>query len=110
MFYPIGRTGFHVSAVMVRDEHHIRAELYMQGDKAKGALSLLKQQKAAIEEELGSSLRWDEMGREARVAAQLDGADPEDRNDWPRQHEWLAKRLNDIHRTFAGRVRALRLD
>jgi hypothetical protein len=27
--------------------------------------------------------------------------------DWPRQHEWLAKRLNDMHRVFAQRVRAL---
>ena len=41
------------------------------------------------------------------VAVYLDQTDPEDREDWTRQHEWLAKSLNDLHRVFAGRVEAL---
>jgi hypothetical protein len=40
----------------------------------------------------------------------LNDADPDDRKDWPRQHEWLAKRLNDMHRVFNGCVRALDAD
>jgi hypothetical protein len=38
----------------------------------------------------------------------MDNVDPEDRSDWPRQHEWLAQRVNDLHRAFANRVKALR--
>jgi hypothetical protein len=37
----------------------------------------------------------------------LNDVDPEDEADWPRQHQWLAKRLNDFHRVFANRVKAL---
>jgi len=94
---------------MDRQERQIRAELYIQGDQAKAFLALLKQQQVAIEADMGCPLRWDELRREVRIAVLLDGAAPEDRDDWPRQHDWLAKRLNDIHRTFADRVRALRL-
>jgi hypothetical protein len=36
--------------------------------------------------------------------------DPEDEADWSRQHEWLAKRLNDMHRVLADRVNALDAD
>lgn len=32
---------------------------------------------------------------------------PKDKTDWPRQHEWLAKRVNEMLRVFAPRVRAL---
>jgi hypothetical protein len=28
----------------------------------------------------------------------------------PRQHEWLARRLNDLHRVFAPRVGSLNVD
>jgi hypothetical protein len=40
----------------------------------------------------------------------LSDVDPEDETDWPRQHEWLAGRLNEMHRVFAPRVRALDAD
>ena len=47
--------------------------------------------------------------RDCRIACYLNDLDPEDESDWPRQHEWLAKRLNDFHRVFSQRVRALDL-
>jgi len=46
----------------------------------------------------------------SRIAAYLDDADPKDEQDWPRQHEWLATRLNDMHRVFARRIRELDAD
>jgi hypothetical protein len=41
------------------------------------------------------------------MASYLNDVDPKDKTDWPRQHEWLAKRLNEMHRVFAPRVNAL---
>ena len=72
-------------------------------------LWLFKRQKDAIERELGQSLEWEELPsrRDCRVSSYLNEVDPEDEADWPRQHEWLAKRLNDMHRVFAQRVRML---
>jgi hypothetical protein len=109
MGFPVGRSSFHLNGVMIRPKNQIRAELYISGDKAKWFFGLLKRQKDAIEQELGQSLEWEELPsrRDSRISSYLNGVDPEDESDWPRQHEWLAKRLNDMHRVFAQRVRVL---
>jgi hypothetical protein len=112
MPFPIGRTGFNLSGVMLRPKNQIRAELYIAGDRAKAFFGLLKGKKDAIERDLGYPLEWEELPsrRDSRVSCYLNEVDAEDRADWPRQHEWLAKRLNDMHRVFAHRVSALDAD
>ncbi len=112
MGYSIGRTGFKLGTVMIRWKNQIRAELYISGDNAKAFFGLLKQQKDLIEEELGYPLEWEELParRDCRISSYLSDLDPEDEADWPRQHDWLAKRLNDMHRSLADRVKALDAD
>ena len=113
MDYPIGRTGFHLSASMNSRERYIRVDLYISGEDAKQRLALLEQQKDEIERELGSSLEWgDELptARDSKIAYYCRDIDPDDESDWPRQHEWLAKHLNDMHRAFSHRVRDLGMD
>ncbi|MEN5362055.1 DUF4268 domain-containing protein [Brevundimonas intermedia] len=109
MGYSIGRTGFHLGAVMIRPKRQIRVELYISGDQAKVLLAQLHEQADVIHQDLGYPLVWEELPdrRDARVAIYLQDLDPEDEHDWPRQHEWLANKLNDLHRVFSGRVRAL---
>lgn len=109
MAYSIGRSSFNLGAVMIRPKNQIRAELYISSDSAKAFFGLLEQQKEAIELELGYGLEWEKLpdGLDSRISIYLDDADPEDVEDWPRQHEWLAKRLNEMHRAFADRVRML---
>ena len=110
--YPIGRTGFRLNAVMRLRARQIRSELYISGSNAKAFFHLLSQQKDTVEQELGYPLEWEELpgGNDSRIAIYLDDADPQDEKDWPRQHEWLAKHLNDLHRVFANRVRDLDAD
>ncbi len=112
MAYSIGRSGFNLGAVMIRPKDQVRAELYISGDRAKAFFGLLKRQKDAIERELGYTLEWEELPsrRDSQISSYLNEVDPEDEADWPRQHEWLAKRLNDMHRVFAHRVSALDAD
>jgi hypothetical protein len=112
MSYPIGRVHFLLNAVMIRAKEQIRAELYISGKHAKSYLQMLKSQQAAIERELGCPLVWEELPsrRDCRIASYLNDVDPEDQGQWPRQHEWLAKRLNDMHRVFARRVAELDVD
>ena len=112
MSYPIGRTGFHLGAGMIRPKKQVRAELYISGDRAKALLELLKQQRADVERMLGYPLEWEELPsrRDCRVSAYLHDVDPEDENDWPRQHQWLADKLNDLHRAFAMRVATIDMD
>lgn len=112
MNYSIGRSSLKLGAVMIRPKNRIRAELYISGNNAKAFFGLLKRQKDAIERELGYPLEWEELParRDCRISSYLNDVTPEDEADWRRQHEWLAKRLNDMHRVFASRVKALDAD
>lgn len=112
MAHPIGRSGFNLAGVTNRPKRQLRAELYISGETAKAFFSLLKQQKEKVEQEIGYPLEWEELpaGRDSRVSIYLNDVDPKDEADWPRQHEWLAARLNEMHRIFAPRVRTLNLD
>lgn len=109
MSYSIGRSGFGVNASMVRPKRQVRAELYISNADAKGFFHLLHEQKSEIEAELGYALDWDALpeGRDTRISTAFNGIDPEDRADWPRQHDWLAARLNEFYRVFVNRVKAL---
>jgi hypothetical protein len=111
MNYPIGRSGFMLGAVMIRPKKQVRAELYISNSRAKDYFTLLSAQKAAVEHDMGNALDWDPLleGRDSRVSISLGNADPENESDWPRQHQWLASKLNALHRVFSARVKALRL-
>ena len=109
MSYSIGRSGMHLGTVMIRPRKRIRVELYLSTEHAKAFFHLLLEQRDEIERELGFSLEWEELPgrRDSRIAVYRDQTDPENREDWTRQHEWLAKHVNDLHRVFSGRVKAL---
>lgn len=112
MSYSIGRTRFHLGAVMLRAQKQVRVELYLSGDDARAHLGLLERRKAEIESDLGFALDWEELPerRDCRVSICLDDVDPENESDWPRQHEWLTAQLNDMHRVFAPRIREVDAD
>jgi len=108
MPFPVGRSRFHLAGVMLRQRDQVRAELYIKSSNAKAFFHLLRAQKPDIERELGYALEWEELPerQECRIAVYL-AADPDDVSDWPRQHQWLAERLNELHKTFSPRVAVL---
>ena len=107
--FAVGRTSFNLSAVMLRNGKQVRAELYIRGPSAKQHLEGLRAQGEQIQSELSYPLAWEDLPErtDCRVAVYLDDADPDDRDDWDRQHRWLADKLNDLHRVFSARVKAL---
>lgn len=109
MSYSIGRSGFGVNAATSRPKRLVRAELYISNANAKAFFYLLSEQKEAIQAELGYDLDWDDLpdGRDTRISVALKETDPEDKADWPRQHEWLAARMAEFYRVFVNRVRGL---
>ena len=107
MSYAVGRTGFSLNAVMGRRERRVGAQLYMSDSNARAYFEQLLEQKDAVEEELGQELEWKELRIHSHVSVRLNGHDPEDRDDWPHRHEWLAARLNELHGVFADRVKRL---
>jgi len=95
--------------VMISQRNRVRAELYLRGDNAKAFFGLLRRQQEAVERELGFPLDWQELpdGQDSRISVSLDAANPKDTSDWKRQHEWLAEKLNDLHRVFSRRLKEL---
>lgn len=110
MSYPIGRNQCYLAGVMIRPKDQIRAELYLTGGNAKTFFAQLKEQKAAIEKELGYSLDWEELpeGQDSRISVSLYDVRPGEKSEWPRQHKWLAEQLNNLRRVLENRVRLLK--
>ena len=94
---------------MIRPKSQIREDLYIAGDDAKAFFFLLRDDRETIESELGFRLEWEERPhrRDCRIAVYLQGLDPENEGDWPRQHQWLATKLSDFDRVFSSRIRLL---
>ena len=109
MSYRLGRSGFHLAAVMNSTKNWLRTELYISGADANERFELLAQQKEGIERELGYPLEWEDLPtkRDCRIAYYLQDADPWDETDWPQQHGWLAEHLNKMHEVFSERVKDL---
>ena len=111
MAYSIGRSWCNVMAVMnTQQNQFIRVELYIKGENAGERLALLEEKKEEIEQELGYPLEWGDQlptARDRRISYALHDVDLKDVSDWPRQHEWLAKHLNKMHKAFAQRVKDL---
>lgn len=110
MAYPIGRSGFNLGADMVLSKREIRAYLYISGNNAKRFLESLMRDRDAIERDLGYFLKWSSFSRDCRISLGMTDVNPADKTDWPRQHDWLAKRLLDLRRAFSSRVVALEID
>ena len=94
---------------MVRPKRQVRAELYISNPNAKPFFHLLHDQRSQIETSFGYPLKWEELPdeKDTRISTSLDQTDPEDQNDWPRQHDWLAARLNEFHNVFVNRLKSL---
>ncbi|MBH5322404.1 DUF4268 domain-containing protein [Aurantiacibacter sediminis] len=110
MNYAIGRAGFSLAAAMKRWRSRVQVELYISCTEAKPFFYLLREQRESIEADLGYQLEWEELpdGQDSRIFVALDEVDPDEREHWPVQHEWLAKKLNELHSVFSKRVRDLK--
>ncbi len=104
MSYPIGRGRFELCATLPRKMDKIRAELYIFGPEATESYNRLRNQRDDITRELGYPLEWEKTPTNYRISVYLDDAYLERKDDWPRQHKWLAARVNEFHRVFSPRV------
>ena len=70
----------------------------------------LKKEKKEIESQFGNPLEWFAGYETEKHVALRKEADPKDENDWPRQHEWLATKLERLNEVFRPRVERLKAD
>ena len=106
----IGKTGFSLSPIALlgqaaqatRDSHELRVDLWMS-DRA--SYEALYAQREEIAAELKGPLIWHDA-RGHRVSVRRD-ADFHDKTRWSEYIQWLVEELNDFHRCFNPRVKAL---
>lgn len=104
--FSIGRTGFLLSAAINAGERRLRAALFIQTNDAKQFFGELRNDKSEIEMAFGGALDWDPLPNHkgVRIGVTLTDAAFDNVQDWPRQQEWLVKKLETLHLTFAHRV------
>ena len=97
---------------MIYTQRKLYTELYIGRSNAKPFFYLLRKQKQSIEQELGEVLEWEEKRGQivSRIRLYRKDVNLKDKEDWPRQHKWLAEKLNEFHRVFYDRVQALNPD
>lgn len=76
---------------------------------AKTYFERLEKDRDTIEREIGTDLEWvpRSEGLESWILIRT-CADPADRKDWPRQHEWLADKLERFSKAFRPRLLKLK--
>lgn len=107
--FPIGRSGFHLSAACNSLDRSIKVELVMDDRNAKAYFALLEPDKKAIEREIGHRLEW-LLRPEAKLSyVRLTKRDEDyrDRSRWPKQHAWLAEQLTHFDKVFRDRIKNL---
>ena len=116
--HAVGRSGFHLSSSLTSRTSasssrgpEIRAELWINGDRAKAHYAQLVEQKEAIEAALGFPLTWhnDEQKASCKVYTALQ-ANWQEEQHWPQQFPWLQSRLETMHRILSPIVKGLLSD
>lgn len=105
MIWTYLRPRFRLATVIDRQHNQIGAELYVAHSNSREYLERLKEKENEINREFNHPLEWT-----PNKISCLKEVNLEDESDWPRQHEWLAGRLNDLHRVFYDRVQGLNID
>lgn len=106
--FAIGRSYFHMSALVNTWERKIGVVLTLSGPHAKAHFQMLYADKEAIEAEVGCELEWRQNPdkKESGIWLRTD-LDPTKRETWPEQHRWLLDKLETFRKVFAPRVKTL---
>jgi hypothetical protein len=110
--FAIGRAYFHLSAVVNTRDKFIYLLLIMHGPNAKAHFRLLESDKNNIEAEAGTRLEWRELSDKqvSQIMIRLSDADPTNKDDWNRQHQWFKEKLELFQKVFAARIRNLAVE
>ena len=100
--YAIGRSDIWLGTCVNSQKKNIWTELCFNGPPGKVWFDELEAHRAEIEGKIGSSLSWQRLDgkKQSRIALYLEGADPTNQEDWPRQHAWLVEKLELFREAF----------
>ncbi len=112
MSFPIGRSGFHLSALVGIQKSQIGVRLIMDGKAAKAHYRLLLQQKDEVEREIGQPLEWRELpdNKQKQVNLWRKDCNVSNEQEWGDFHTWLHEYLEKFHAAFHQRIQDLDAD
>lgn len=90
---PVGWSSFRLKAYFSRPSRKLGIWIRCRGDNGVENFRALQLKKADIESRFGSLLEWNEGENHGSIFKGFDNCDPTDREDWPRQHQFLAEQL-----------------
>jgi hypothetical protein len=106
----VGRSNFNISLTVNTNANRIGCELWMGGEKAKQAFTLLERDKEQIHAQFGADLDWQplEGKKGCRIAIYKEASiyDPTDRQT---SKDWLYQMAEKFFAVFGSRVKALRI-
>ena len=107
--FGVGRSTFSLQATVVATAKRLDVNLAIFDPNSKPHFQLLLTQRQEIEREAGETLGWNLLPakKSSYIVTHLYDADPANRADWPRQHQWMAQKLDLFHGVFSARVKAL---
>lgn len=107
--FSIGRSGMHLGAVINTREDNIGVELYLGDEFANAYFEQLEQDRELIQAKIDFELVW--MPLPERRACRVIGYHPlpdlANKTSWPALQSWMVNALEQMHKTFAPRVRNL---
>lgn len=107
--FTIGRSGFHLAALLNTRDNKIGVELCITDKEGtKAFYHLLKSDRTSIEGEMGSALEWRENPEktQSKIALFKD-ANPTDESGWQSQHEWLKNTIEKFDSVFRKKIKTL---
>ena len=106
MNFALGSSKCHMAGTINTQKSRIQVMIVCDGATAGTYFHSLKEDREAIEKEIGSKLKWDELpekkGSRIRLIKTMD---PTNEQDWSNQHIWMAETLEIFYRTFSERVK-----
>lgn len=105
----IGRSKFHLSAIIMVKEEAITVDLWIKGPGRYAHYKLLEDEKEQIESEIGEKLIWYELPdkKSSHIRLLHENIDPKKKTDWKSIQQELLQMLEAMYRTFSERVKKL---
>lgn len=110
--FGIGRSNFWLVGKVDTRKGEIGLHLVICGDDKDDYYKILeKKYKVTIEKKTGMNLIWRELSdkKESQIVATPLKGDPKNKNDWPRQHQWLKETVETFHRVLSPIIKQLNL-
>jgi hypothetical protein len=108
--FGIGTSKAHISALLNTQDKLISVclNIHCRDDRI-AIFNLLEKDKEAIEQELGSSLLWEEKPekKSSTIIIRNPKLDPNNRNTWGQQHQWMLEQLEKFREVFGSRIRKI---